>query len=231
MNRTTKALNFIRKNAVYFVIALCILAVGFTVTFMLLNNSSTVDPSLQDPNDQVQDTENPNGPDDGEDDNNNGDSTDTNNPTDPTEPTDPVVKVVTFIMPVESPTSIFEYTDTVVYSSTLNRYAAHRAIDFFASEGTSVLAVYDGTVEKVDNSLLHGYTVVIDHGNGLKTTYNSLLDGDNVTVGQTVKQGDVIGEVSVTNRQEYKDGAHLHFSVEENGEVINPSKYLVIDEK
>jgi murein DD-endopeptidase MepM/ murein hydrolase activator NlpD len=119
----------------------------------------------------------------------------------------------------------------MVFNSTLDRYQVHNAIDFYAQEGTPVYAVYDGTIESVTNDLLKGVTVTIDHGNGLKTVYNSLADGETVIVGQTVKQGDIIGEVSVTNRQEYGEGAHLHFQVLENGQVIDPAKYLTLDEK
>jgi murein DD-endopeptidase MepM/ murein hydrolase activator NlpD len=83
----------------------------------------------------------------------------------------------------------------------------------------------------VENTLLHGTTITIDHGNGLKTIYNSLEDGELVTVGGQVKQGEVIGAVSVTNKQEYKEGAHLHFEVYENDVNIDPAKYLVYEEK
>ena len=104
-------------------------------------------------------------------------------------------------------------------------------IDFFAEEGTPVYAVYDGTVKSVESNLLKGVTITIDHGNGLYTIYNSLADGETVTVGQKVLQGDMIGEVSVSNRTEYKDGAHLHFEVMEDGVLIDPIKYLAIEEK
>jgi len=134
-------------------------------------------------------------------------------------------------MPVNNPTSIGAYSETMVWCSTMGRFESHMAIDFFAQEGESVLAVYDGVVESVESTLLEGVTVVLDHGNGLKTIYNSLADIDGVSVGQTVKQGQIIGEVSVSNRQEYKDGAHLHFEVKENGQTIDPVKYLSIDEK
>jgi murein DD-endopeptidase MepM/ murein hydrolase activator NlpD len=134
-------------------------------------------------------------------------------------------------MPVESSSEYGEYADTMVFNQTLNRFESHKAIDFFAEEGAPVVAVYDGTVESVTNTLLHGTTIIIDHGNGLKSIYNSLADGDGVVAGQTVSQGDVIGEVSSTNRQEYKDGPHLHFAVQENGEIIDPAKYLTFSEK
>ena len=214
---TGKFIYFLRKNAVYMVLMLCILAVGLSITFMLVNNGN--DLSLDAGGSDIVSPDDPKEPDD---------------PADvivPDEPTEPVVKPVEFIMPVLNATSISEYSETMVFNSTLNRFSAHKAMDFFTDEGASVFAVYDGTVKNVETSLLEGTTVTIDHGNGLYSIYNSLADGDGVTVGQTVKQGDVIGEVSVTNRQEYKSGAHLHFEVMEDGELIDPVKYLAIEEK
>ena len=213
-----KFLTFIRKNAVYLVLSLCILAVGLSVAFMLINrpnesvdqgsNPPVVTPPVDDtPSDPVV------------------------TPPDQNEDVQPVQKPVTFIVPVALTTAVNDYSDTMVWNSTLGRFSAHKAVDFFAPEGTSVFAVYDGTVKSVETTMLNGTTITIDHGNGLYTVYNSLADGDMVTVGQTVSQGDEIGQVSVTNRQEQKDGAHLHFEVLENGQVIDPDKYLDIAEK
>ena len=201
-----RAIQFLKRNAVYLVLSFCILAVGLSVTLMLVNRDNIDNNQIFAPVDK---------------------------PDAPTEPEDqaPVVKVISFIMPVEIPEDIGDYSETMVFNQTLGRFSAHLAMDFFAPEGTPVLCVYDGTVESVTSSLLHGTTIVIDHGDGLKTVYNSLLDGDNVVAGQKVSQGDVIGEVSSTNRQEYTDGAHLHFSVEEGGVVIDPIKYLMVEEK
>lgn len=213
----SKTVDFLRKNGIYIVMALCIIAIGFAVIFMSLpSDNSLSGPGIDasNPNDDV--IEDPvNKPD-----------------TPPTDtPNDPVSTTITFVMPVSNATMIGEYSETMVWSSTLSRYSTHKAIDFFAPEGTDVVAVYDGTVESVTNSILEGYTITIDHGNGLKTVYNSLADGDLVSEGQVIKAGDVIGQVSVTNRQEYKSGAHLHFEVFENGENIDPIKYLNIDNK
>ncbi len=203
---------FFKRNAVYLVLALCILAVSFSIVFMLLNQKNALElnadrPPIINPSDEDSPTISP---DDGN---------------------VPVVKPVEFIMPVSSPTAIGEYGETMVYNSTLNRYTAHLAMDFYAPEGSSVYAVYDGTVISVENTFLQGTTITIDHGNGLYSIYNSLADGDSVSVGQTVSQGDEIGQVSVTNRQEYKAGAHLHFEVKENGQLIDPAKYLEAQEK
>ncbi len=223
-----KILNFMRRNAVYFILSLCIIAVGLSITFMLLNRDNQIadnqgsNPTINQPL-----------PDDPSDSTGGGevinpDDKPVDNPDDNTEP---VAKPIEFIIPVSSVTSIGEYSETMVWSSTLGRFSAHMAVDFFAEEGTDVLAVYDGTVESIENTLLKGTTIVLDHGNGLKTVYNSILDGDDVYVGQILKKGDKIGEVSTSNRQEAKSGAHLHFEVIENGVSIDPVKYLVIDEK
>lgn len=211
MKKERNVLMFFKRNAVYLVLALCILAVGLSITFMLINKEGHL--SLSENNSAVV-TPDP-------------DQSTGSNDNDNAQVQAPIV----FIMPVESSTSVKDYTETMVYNSTLNRYTAHLAMDFFAPEGTNVLAVYDGTVLSVETTFLQGTTITIDHGDGLHSVYNSLLDGDSVSVGQTVKQGDVIGQVSSTNRQEYKDGAHLHFEVREKGQIVDPIKYLDVQEK
>lgn len=227
-----KVLQFIKRNAVYFILALCIVAVGVSMLIYFLTadtNTLPDSPSIDNTNPD-DGGENQEKPDDGSQTGKPDDNPDV--PVDtPDNPDTPVTTVITFVMPVESVTEIGKYSELPVFSDTLGRYTAHLAIDFFAPEGTNVLAAYDGSVESVNTTLLEGTTIVINHGNGLKTVYNSLLDGESVNVGQSVKKGDVIGQVSVTNRQESKGGAHLHFQVMEDGEVINPDKYLSLDEK
>ncbi len=222
-NPTNNFLRFLRKNAVYFILGLCLIAIGLSVTLVLLNGKDKVEidnpvtppvvdvvtpPILDEP------TVNP----------------DPIIPEPPT-PADPVIQEKTYVLPVGDATSVTEYGDTMVYNSTLKRFTAHLAVDFFAPEGTPVYAVSDGTVESVETTLLGGTTVVIDHGDGLKTVYNSLSNGDCVVAGQWVKGGAKIGEVSLSNKQEYKDGAHLHFEMIENGEKIDPAKYLTFSLK
>ena len=200
-------LNFLRANAVYFIMSLCIIAIGLSVTLMLANRNNGIEDDLSKPV-----IENPS-----EEGNQNGDNQNDG--------------IVYFIMPVANAERVDEYSLTPVFNQTLDRYSTHQAMDFYAPEGTSVLAVYDGTIESVTSTLLQGVTIVIDHGNGLKTTYNSLLDGENVTVGQVVKQGDVIGEVSCSNRQEGYKGSHLCFSATLDGEIIDPADYMIYNEK
>ncbi|MBO5927947.1 MAG: M23 family metallopeptidase [Clostridia bacterium] len=192
--------NFIKRNALYLILILCVMAVGLSATFMVLNNIQSDDLTVDAPlDDVVGETQKP--------------------------------SVIYFIMPVENPVSVDSYAYTMVWNETMNRYTAHVGIDYFADEGTPVKAVYDGIVESVETDLIKGVTVTIDHGNGLKTIYNSLQDADFIPVGKSVKTGDTIGHVSVSNRTEYKRGAHLHFEVSENGETIDPEKYFQEENK
>ncbi len=219
MKQERRFTSFLKRNAAYIILALCILAIGLSITLVTISRSAKMryEESAREQSETViseptQDTPTP---------------VDEKTVT----PDVPVAKVITFIMPVKSSTAVEDYTETLAYNSTLKRYQSHKAIDFFAEEGSPVYAVYGGTVSDIETTLLTGTTVTINHGNGLFTVYNSLADGEKVFVGQTVKQGTEIGAVSSSNRQESAEGAHLHFQVIENGEAINPAKYLALDEK
>jgi murein DD-endopeptidase MepM/ murein hydrolase activator NlpD len=64
--------------------------------------------------------------------------------------------------------------------------------------------------------------VEIDHGNGLSTRYGH-LSAINVSVGQSVKIGQVVGEVGSTGRS---TGPHLHYETRIDGEAVDPQKFL-----
>ncbi|MBO4251788.1 MAG: M23 family metallopeptidase [Clostridia bacterium] len=229
MKQQRTVISFFRKNAAYIVLALCVLAIGLSITIAMVNRAEEL--RLQEAAIESMKT---NGKTES-DKTGNTDPTDTETPTSVTEEPEvtetPVSNVISFIVPVERLTALEDYTETLAYNSTLKRFQAHKAIDFYAEEGSGVYAAYDGVISDVETTLLTGTTITIDHGDGLYTVYNSLADGNGVFVGQTVKQGAKIGEVSTSNRQESATGAHLHFSVVENGETINPAKYLSLEEK
>ena len=139
----------------------------------------------------------------------------------PNEPT-PIV----FIPPVSQGTIIKDYTmDTLVYSSTLKQYQVHNGIDFAGEEGAVAVAVYAGTIENVTYDVLNGTVITINHGDGLVTEYSSLTD-PTVSVGQAIIQGTKLGTLSTSATGEMNDGAHLHFTVYENGKIASPHGYF-----
>ncbi len=98
----------------------------------------------------------------------------------------------------------------------------HTGMDIAAPTGTPVRAAGAGTVILARWFGGYGNAVVIDHGGGL-TTFYAHQNGLNVSAGQTVSTGDVVGWVGSTG---FSTGAHLHFETRENGNPVNPANYL-----
>ena len=99
----------------------------------------------------------------------------------------------------------------------------HKGIDIGGVGYTSeVHAAKDGTVIVSQYSSSYGNYVVVSHGSGNTTLY-AHMSSRKVSVGQKVKQGDVLG---ITGSTGHSTGPHLHFEITENGQRINPAKYL-----
>ena len=99
----------------------------------------------------------------------------------------------------------------------------HRGQDYAAQCGTAVQAAASGTVTFTGwHPFGGGNRVVIDHGNGLETTYNH-LSSSSVKVGQQVSRGDVVAMSGTTGAS---TGCHLHFEVMVNGDVVDPTGWL-----
>lgn len=118
------------------------------------------------------------------------------------------------------------------HNSTLNCYYEHEGVDFAAEVGAKVLAAEDGVVESIySGDVLKGTEIVLDHGDGVKSVYRFVAAAEGLKVGDSVAQGDLIATVAEPTGDEYKDGAHLHFEILENGKSIDPSVYLPFEEK
>ena len=139
---------------------------------------------------------------------------------------------LTFGLPLLNAEIIKGYSNTKLqYNETLKQYEAHLATDFSCEDGSNVLSVANGTVEEVGNNYLRGNYVVINHGNNLKSVYGSLGDNVSVKVGQNVSKGDVIGTAGKTAHSELSAGTHLHFEMLDNDKKIDPSGYLMLENK
>lgn len=103
----------------------------------------------------------------------------------------------------------------------------HHGIDMAAIKGTIVKAVRAGTVVQACFQTGYGNTVVVQHGENIKTRY-AHLHTIRVSTGQKIKQAAVIGTVGETGfiRKKGKDGSHLHFEVYEKGKRVNPMHCL-----
>lgn len=97
----------------------------------------------------------------------------------------------------------------------------HTGIDVPAPGGTSIYAAKSGVVTISVKQGSYGNYVVISHSDGTSTLY-AHMSKRAVSVGQTVKQGQVIGYVGTTGSS---TGNHLHFEVRVNGIRKDPVNY------
>lgn len=99
----------------------------------------------------------------------------------------------------------------------------HRGVDVAAPWGTPVTAARSGTVTFAGWSTQgYGYLVRIRHSGGDETWYghfSTIL----VSVGEYVRQGDIVGRIGSTG---ISTGPHLHFELHERGRAIDPLTQL-----
>ena len=130
------------------------------------------------------------------------------------------------ISPLDGTTVTVFSTTELMYDETMADWRTHNGLDIQAAEGDSVKTAADGTVLSVKNDELMGTTVVIEHADGYTTQYSSLMEDPPISEGQHVSAGDIIGCVGATAAAENTMGAHLHFSVSKDGQVVDPSEYV-----
>jgi murein DD-endopeptidase MepM/ murein hydrolase activator NlpD len=104
----------------------------------------------------------------------------------------------------------------------LNLRRPHEGIDLSARRGTPVVATADGRVTFANWRPGYGYTVEIDHGNGIKTRYAHNESNLKVAVDDEVRRGDVIAHVGSTGLAK---GPHVHYEVLVDGRAVNPEHY------
>ena len=121
-----------------------------------------------------------------------------------------------FLMPAQGP--ITTEFGCIRYTNNDPTPSRHGGIDIAAGEDDPVYATAAGRVQFAGFLQLTGYTVVLEHGLGLKSWYYH-MNGLNVAAGDRVEQGQQIGRVGSTG---FSTGPHLHFALSVNQVFVNP---------
>jgi murein DD-endopeptidase MepM/ murein hydrolase activator NlpD len=103
------------------------------------------------------------------------------------------------------------------------RKALHAGVDFSLRAGAPVFATGGGNVEGVENDLLWGKRIKINHGRGVTTIYAHLQDVM-VKRGQKVMRGETIGAMGMTG---VTSGVHLHYELTVHDSKTDPMDYFL----
>ncbi len=97
----------------------------------------------------------------------------------------------------------------------------HRGVDLASLAGSEVQAANSGKVIFAERLGIYGNTVVVDHGQGLGSTY-SHLSQISVSLGQDIEKGQTVGLTGMTG---LAGGDHLHYGVMVGGIFVNPVEW------
>ena len=98
----------------------------------------------------------------------------------------------------------------------------HSGLDIGAVRGTPVMAPATGIVIYAGQHAEYGVTLIIDHGNDIKTLYGH-LSRVGVQAEQKVERGQVVAFTGNTGRS---SGPHLHYEIQVKGQAVNPRSFL-----
>ena len=140
----------------------------------------------------------------------------------PTVSAEPII----FILPFEGAVVSKQYADSsLLYDNTTKLWCTHQAIDFSCEDGKAIVAVYDGIVEKIENSMMNGTTIYLKISDELTVVYKGLSSNIQVKEGDKVEKGRVIGNIT-SFLAEKADGIHLHLELLKNNKLIDPTEYF-----
>lgn len=227
-------INFLKGRGFYFVLMLCIGAVGVVGYLSVQNIMSNINDDewgkfavSSEQNSAIIDenkTEPVLNPQEGIIDNNskNQDKKDVSS----TQNSSTKPKTIVYHMPLAGSISNQFSMDAPVFSKTMNDWRTHNGIDIKGAINQEVIASADGIIEDVYSDELKGVTIVISHNDGIITVYCGLNKDTNYKKGQTVFAGDIIGKLGSTNVFEALDEPHLHFEMIKDGIMLNPTQML-----
>lgn len=121
------------------------------------------------------------------------------------------------------------------YDPLNGEYFLHPAVDIVPVWHSPIISIADGEVTEVVTDSIYGNNVTIKHmdGNKIFYTFSAHLSRVDVTLGQMVGQGQVVGleggDQKLDPNPGRTTGHHLHFEVWETPSrsgSVNPAKYL-----
>lgn len=129
-----------------------------------------------------------------------------------------------FVTPVKEyiESAFFGDRRNFIYSDGSRNKSLHNGSDFAAAVGESVYSGGRGKVVMVENRIITGNTVVIEHLPGVYTLYYH-MSSVRVEPGMVIDKGIEIGKVGATG---LVTGAHLHWELRVSKVAVDPLLYM-----
>lgn len=122
----------------------------------------------------------------------------------------------------DNPDVIMKYSmERGILFQTLMQYKCNPAIIIASEVGEEVLSAADGIITEISNNEETGLTLKMSIGNDYNITYGQLQDCT-VDVGDTIKEGDILGKVAKPTKYYIVEGNNLYFQVTQKGETVDP---------
>lgn len=134
---------------------------------------------------------------------------------------DEISRAPSFSLPLAGAVDKAFSNGDMVQSKTMGDWRVHNGVDIRGVIGDPVIAVNNGVVKAVYDDVLWGTVVEIDHGQGMLVRYCGLGKGSTVSVGESIKINDKVGNLG-TIPIEAAEEAHLHLEIRQDGEVVDP---------
>lgn len=127
--------------------------------------------------------------------------------------------------PIQGDILINYSMDESVYFGTLDQYKYNPALVIRGDVNAQVSAAAAGQVVGIETTAETGETVTMDIGSGYQLIYGQLKDLQ-VSEGDFVEAGDLIGYISEPTKYYSVEGSNLYFAMTKDGAPVNPLNYL-----
>ena len=107
-------------------------------------------------------------------------------------------------------------------------YRIHLGIDIETEANAPVNAVAQGTVKQIWEDPMMGWCLALEHSGECVTVYKNLAKdmAEGITVGASVAEGQLLGNVGDTAMMEIAEEPHLHMEMTVKGLQVDPLDYF-----
>lgn len=137
----------------------------------------------------------------------------------------PAVKEIRYRLPLAGELQKNFSTEELMWDETMQDWRTHNGVDIAAEPGDEVVTAAPGTVTEAYEDETYGFTVRVQHDDGVVTVYKNLekvvVEKDDI-----LDEGQMIGTVGNSGSFEMAQKPHLHFELIVENKNINPLDFI-----